>query len=138
MRMLPHDASNLVALILFQPPGRLFSPWLWLLHNKSKKSSASVQFSGHEHILLGGQANFCGVKINSCSLPFLVSFKINFRSRLFFRKLKKDERWENRTRLVWGLQPTVTMLKKCKIFSGDSSVYCSPPKSTQNLLMIHL
>ena len=35
-----------------------------------------------------------------------------FRSRLFFRKLKKDDRWENRTRLVWAIQPSVTILKK--------------------------
>jgi hypothetical protein len=52
-------------------------------------------------------------------------------------KLKKDDRWENRTRLVWGLQPSVTVLKNCKTFSDDNSVNCSPPKSAQNLLIIH-
>ena len=60
-----------------------------------------------------------------------------FKSRLFFRKLKKDDRWVNRTHLVWGLQPSVTMLKNCRTFSDGNSVNPIPPKSAQNLLIIH-
>jgi len=59
------------------------------------------------------------------------------KSRLFFRKLKKDDRWVNRTRLVWGLQPSVTILKNCRTFSDGNSVNSIPPKSAQNLLIIH-
>ena len=62
----------------------------------------------------------------------------NFNSRLFFRKLKKDDRWENRTGLVRGLQPSVMVFKNCRIFSEDSSVSSSPPKSLQSLLITHL
>jgi hypothetical protein len=58
--------------------------------------------------------------------------------RKFFMKLKKDERWENRTRLVWGLQPSVTMLKDYRTFSDDNPANSSSPNSVQNLLMIHL
>ena len=63
---------------------------------------------------------------------------LKFGSRLFFRKLKKDERWANRTRLVRGLQPSVMVFKNCKILSGDISDNSSPPKSLQSCLIIHL
>jgi len=61
-----------------------------------------------------------------------------FNSRLFFMKLKNDDRWENRTRLVCGLQPSVIMLKNSRTFSDDNPANSSFPKSAQNLLMIHL
>jgi hypothetical protein len=53
-------------------------------------------------------------------------------------KLKNDDRWENRTRLVWGLQPSVIMLKNSRTFSDDNPANSSFPKSAKNLLMIHL
>ena len=45
-------------------------------------------------------------------------------------KLKKDDRWQDRTRLVWGLQPAEPMLKNCQTFSDDNSVNSSPLKRT--------
>jgi hypothetical protein len=39
--------------------------------------------------------------------------------------------------LVWGLQPSVTMLKNCRTFSDGNSVNSYVPKSAQNLLIIH-
>ena len=41
--------------------------------------------------------------------------------------------------LVWlGFTAFGDNVKKLRIFSDDSSVNSSPPKSAQNLLMIHL
>ena len=76
-------------------------------------------------------ATFGGINTTSCSFPL-------FGSLLFFRKLKKDERWANRTRLVRGLQPSVMVLKNCRILSGDISDNSSPPKSLQSRLITHL
>ena len=63
---------------------------------------------------------------------------LKFGSRLFFRKLKKDERWVNRTRLVRGLHPSVMVFKNCRILSEDISDNSSPPKSLQSRLITHL
>jgi len=60
------------------------------------------------------------------------------KSRLFFKKLKKDDRWENRTCLVWGLQPAVMVFRNCRIFSEDISDKSYPSKSLQSLLITHL
>ena len=45
---------------------------------------------------------------------------------------------ENRTRLVWELQRSVTMSKNSWTFSDDNPAYSSAPNSAQNLSMIHL
>jgi hypothetical protein len=73
----------------------------------------------------------CGRKWIPTKFPALILAPLSWQLHM---KLKKDDRWVKRTRLVWGLQPAVILLKNCRTFSDGSSVNSSPPKSAQNLL----